>query len=82
MVLVQLALVFVGVGMLLLALLIVGALWPHRLLALGMLGGLFVAMGPGPPGSPRTKCEPGRGFSRQAWASYRRIGSTSTREAS
>lgn len=41
----QLALLFVGVGMLLLALLIVGAFWPHRLLALGVLGGLFVAMG-------------------------------------
>lgn len=46
-VLVQLALLFVGVGMLLLALLIVGALWPHRLLALGVLGGLFVAIGAG-----------------------------------
>lgn len=47
MVLVQLALLFAGLGMLLLALLIVGALWPHRLLALGVLGGLFVAMGAG-----------------------------------
>lgn len=46
-VLVQLALVFVGVGLLLLALLIVGALWPHRLLALGALGALFVATGAG-----------------------------------
>lgn len=46
MVLLQLALLFFGVGMLL-ALLIVGALWPHRLLALGVLGGLFVAMGAG-----------------------------------
>ena len=47
MVLVQLALLFAGLGMLLLALLIVGALWPYRLLALGVLGGLFVAMGAG-----------------------------------
>lgn len=47
MVLVQLALMFVGVGMLLLALLIVGALWPHPLLALGVLGALFVATGAG-----------------------------------
>ena len=46
-VLVQLALLFFGVGTLLLALLIVGALWPHPLLALGVLGGLFVAMGAG-----------------------------------
>ena len=47
MVLLQLALLFVGVGLLLLALLIVGALWPHRLLALGVLGGVFVAIGAG-----------------------------------
>lgn len=47
MVLIQLALLFVGLGTLLLALLIVGALWPQRLLALGVLGGLFVAIGAG-----------------------------------